>query len=189
MTVPIIPQPNWLHMLYHDDFLPSMHVPRVASIDPAVLELSGIRGIIFDVDNTLTLHHRKVLHPSASEAFYALSSSFRCIIFSNCGRRRHEELFKIFNIPIVPFGFRKPGKAGFEAAISRLQLPPHQIAVIGDRLLTDILGGNQSGCLTILVDRLSTDEPFLIRLVRGFERFVYFLRKKHRQFAIRKKNI
>lgn len=189
MAIRIMRQPNWLQMLYHDHFLPSMHVQSVASIDQATLELQGIRGIIFDVDNTLTLHHRKALHPSASHAFYALSSTFRCIIFSNCGLRRHEELFQIFSIPIVPFGFRKPGKAGFEAAISRLQLPPHQIAVIGDRLLTDILGGNQSGCLTILVDRLSTDEPFLIRLVRGFERFVYFLRKKHRQIPIRKKNI
>lgn len=44
----------------------------------------------------------------------------------------------------------KPSRILMEYAINKLQLPHHQIAVIGDNMLTDITAGANVGCGTIL---------------------------------------
>ena len=45
----------------------------------------------------------------------------------------------------------KPEHILFDLAVERLGCPPSQIAVLGDRLETDILGGQRAGLQTILV--------------------------------------
>ena len=45
----------------------------------------------------------------------------------------------------------KPGIEMFNQAISRLRILPHESLAVGDRLDTDIAGGQASGCLTAVV--------------------------------------
>lgn len=45
----------------------------------------------------------------------------------------------------------KPNSTLFEMALERMQLPAEQVLAIGDRLDTDILGGQRAGCRTALV--------------------------------------
>ena len=47
---------------------------------------------------------------------------------------------------------------------------PHEIAIVGDRVLSDIVMGNSHGFLTILVDPLDkAPENSVVKLVRKFE--------------------
>ena len=42
--------------------------------------------------------------------------------------------------------------------------------MIGDSILTDIWGGNKMNFTTILVNAISEDEPFHVRVIRKFEK-------------------
>jgi len=52
---------------------------------------------------------------------------------------------------VKPIIIGKPNKPMFEEAIRRLNTRPEETAMIGDRLNTDILGGQQAGLRTILL--------------------------------------
>jgi ribonucleotide monophosphatase NagD (HAD superfamily) len=45
----------------------------------------------------------------------------------------------------------KPALPLIELALARLDVPASQVAIVGDRLETDILAGERAGLLTILV--------------------------------------
>lgn len=45
----------------------------------------------------------------------------------------------------------KPFARAFEVALDRLGLPAHRVAMVGDSLHTDVLGGRAAGCRTVLV--------------------------------------
>lgn len=52
----------------------------------------------------------------------------------------------------VPVEFHgKPYPGAFEAALRALDLPPARVAMVGDTLHTDVLGGRMAGCGTVLV--------------------------------------
>lgn len=143
----------------------------IADISILALKGQGIRGIIFDVDNTLTSHHATVLHPRVAEAFAVICSQFNSVIYSNCEPDRHEQLRRMFSIPIIEPGLKKPKAEGFARAQQLLNLPAHQIAMIGDRVMTDIFGGNRVGFYTILVDPLDTQEPKVLTWIRNVEKW------------------
>ncbi len=50
-----------------------------------------------------------------------------------------------------PIIIGKPEPIIFRQALARLCLPPEQVAIVGDRLDTDILGGQRMGLTTVLV--------------------------------------
>lgn len=51
-----------------------------------------------------------------------------------------------------PVFFGKPGRSALAAAMARMPgVPPHRIAMVGDTLHTDILGGRAAGLGTVLV--------------------------------------
>jgi len=52
---------------------------------------------------------------------------------------------------VAPVSIGKPGPILFESALKRLGSRPENTAMIGDRLGTDIAGGNAVGLYTILV--------------------------------------
>lgn len=148
---------------------PWLQIGSLARLDLDRLRQCDIKGIAFDVDNTLTVHHGKQLHESIKTIYYQSIEQFNCLIFSNCGRKRHQELKKIFHIPVMPLGYKKPSKKSFKLASQLLGLPPEQIVMVGDRVLTDVLGGNRSGFKTILTKPLSHIEPRSIRFIRYLE--------------------
>lgn len=56
-----------------------------------------------------------------------------------------------FVLTSAAVGFRKPRPEIFQRAIQAFDLPPSQIALVGDQLDADILGGNQAALHTIWV--------------------------------------
>ena len=55
----------------------------------------------------------------------------------------------------------------------------HEIAAIGDQLLTDIYGANRIGITSILINPMGEQEKFCTKINRFFESFLYRkLRKK-----------
>ena len=57
-------------------------------------------------------------------------------------------------IPFKNFAM-KPFKKGFLEIQKEIQEEPEHIAVVGDQIFTDILGGNRCNMFTILVDPIN----------------------------------
>lgn len=90
----------------------------------------------------------------------------------------------------VPTIIGKPQRHLFDLAVERLDRPPERTAVVGDRLETDILGGQQAGLRTILtttgVDNEATVREKGIypdRVVAGLEALVEIWQQETKEGA------
>lgn len=81
---------------------PTFALDGLGRLDPAFCAVHGVRGLIWDVDGTLTSYHGGGIAPGIRPAVDALfrAPGLRHVILSNCGEARFLELGKIF--PSVP---------------------------------------------------------------------------------------
>ena len=47
---------------------------------------------------------------------------------------------------------QKPSRRGYRRALEKFKTPPEHTAMLGDKLLTDILGAKRSGVLALMVE-------------------------------------
>src|SRR5262245_21102964 len=83
---------------------PTWHLDSLAAVDAGFLGTHGIRGIIWDVDGTLSGDRRPNLDPRAAPAFTALLglAELRHVVLSNSGEQRFVELGGMFpGVPIL----------------------------------------------------------------------------------------
>ena len=67
----------------------------------------------------------------------------------------------------------KPSTKAFLEVLQIFKLAPHEVAVVGDRPLTDVLGGQRAGMKTVLVMPLkSMNEPGWVTMFRRLERVI-----------------
>lgn len=160
-------------------FLPSEHVQSIFDITPQTLKEQGIKGIITDLDNTLVEWDRPTATPKLIEWFEEMKSQGILVtIVSNNNEKRVQSFSDPLKIPFI-FQARKPMGRAFRRAIREMNLKREETVVIGDQLLTDVLGGNRNGFHTILVVPVAQSDGFFTRINRRIERRILaFLRKK-----------
>lgn len=160
-------------------FLPDEHVKSILDISPAELKAKGIKGIITDLDNTLVEWDRPNATPQLIKWFEEIKQEEILVtIVSN----NNEQRVKAFSDPLqIPFIFqaRKPMTRAFNKALSQMSIKKEETVVIGDQLLTDVLGGNRSGFHTILVVPVAQTDGFITKFNRFAERRImnWFRRK------------
>ncbi len=151
---------------------PRRCVDTLYDIDPAQLKAEGIKGIIFDLDNTIIPWDKEDMCPTIIDWLHlVVATGFKVALVSNNWNKRVKTIADQFQIPFVSRAY-KPAKSGFHQALTALKLAPHETAVIGDQLLTDILGGNRMGMYTVWVKPLTAHEFIGTRLHRKVERIV-----------------
>lgn len=160
-------------------FLPNEHVKSIFKIDPVSLRQKGIKGIITDLDNTLVAWDVKNATPEIIQWFKEMKEQdIKVTIISN----NKQERVKLFSEPLdTPFVYsaRKPLSQAFKSAAREMELKKEEIVVIGDQLLTDVLGGNSAGFYTILVVPIVETDEKLTQFNRKIERRILsYMRKK-----------
>ncbi|MFD1362986.1 YqeG family HAD IIIA-type phosphatase [Lentibacillus salinarum] len=160
-------------------FLPTEHVKSIFDIHPESLKTRNIKGIITDLDNTLVAWDVADATPEIAEWFKRMKAhNIKVTIISN----NKWERVKIFSEPLnAPFLFsaRKPLSQSFKRAAKEMELSKDDIVVIGDQVLTDVLGGNLAGFHTILVVPIVQTDGKVTRLNRKIERKILsYMRKK-----------
>ncbi len=149
---------------------PGYRFARVAQISPEALRRAGIRGILLDVDNTLSPHNAPDPLPDAVQWLHALADAgISAVIVSNNREPRVAPFADRLGLPYVSRG-AKPLPVGFRRAQRMLGLPRTALAVVGDQLFTDVLGGNLAGMTTLLVDPIQPEHGWFFRLKRALER-------------------
>ena len=158
-------------------FFPDAYVESAYKIDYVVLYKQGIRGLIYDIDNTLVEHGA-----DASKEAIALMKQLKEIGFHICFLSNNKEpRVKRFNEPIqAPYLYKggKPGRAGYEKAMQLLGTNRKTTVFIGDQLFTDIYGAKRTGIRNILVKPIGKKEEIQIVLKRHLERIVLHYYKK-----------
>ncbi len=160
-------------------FLPNQHVKSIFEITPDTLAERGVKGIITDLDNTLVEWDRPNATPKLIKWFEDMkNSNIKVTIVSNNNENRVKAFSEPLNIPFI-YQARKPMGRAFRRALAEMGLQQEETVVIGDQLLTDVLGGNRSGFHTVLVVPVAQTDGFVTRFNRKVERRILnFFRKK-----------
>lgn len=159
-------------------FLPNETVDTVFDIHLENLKEKGIKGIITDLDNTLIAWDKPYATPELETWFKKVKEmDLKLIIASNNNEQRVGEFANPLNIPFIHLA-RKPLKKGYMRALKDLNLSAHETVMIGDQLMTDILGGNSVGLYTILVVPIVKTDGLWTRFNRMMERRILKKLKK-----------
>jgi len=159
--------------------LPDLHVNNIYDIDLEALKQAGVKGIITDLDNTLVGAKERTATPSLMNWLKKVEAlGFKMVIVSNNNQMRVSAFANPLRLPFV-YRAKKPKNSAFKRAMKLLELDAKQCVVIGDQMLTDVLGGNRLGMYTILVRAISLkDEGFFTRINRRIEKKVIAKLKK-----------
>ncbi|MCM3663926.1 YqeG family HAD IIIA-type phosphatase [Mesobacillus subterraneus] len=153
-----------------NNFLPDQHVKSIFDIQPESLKEKGVKGIITDLDNTLVEWDRPYATPKLIEWFDNMrKNEILVTIVSNNNEKRVRSFSDPLQIPFI-FQARKPMSRAFHKAAKQMGLRKEETVVIGDQLLTDVLGGNRGGFHTILVVPVAQTDGFVTRFNRKVER-------------------
>ena len=124
-------------------------------ITPEMLRSWGIRLLLCDLDYTLA--PRSVLQPDAQVLSWVQAmkeSGIEVMILSNNRSSERVELFcKDMGITYVGHA-GKPAKRGYREAMAKAGVTEKETAMLGDKLLTDVLGAKRSRVLALMVEPL-----------------------------------
>lgn len=159
--------------------IPNYYFSSIHDVDLSFFKENGIKGILFDIDNTLEPYATAVPSDKTLNLFEKLrENGVKTYVISN----NHEMRVRLFCEPIgVNFSYdsAKPSSKKINEAIDRLGLKKSEVVIVGDQLFTDIWAGNNSDILSIFVDRINNKESFFIKLKRLLEiPFVSYIKKK-----------
>lgn len=161
-----------------DNFIPDMYQKSIYHIDYDKLLDDGIKCLLFDLDNTCVPYKDKEPNKKLKELFDNLrDDGFKVIIFSNAGKKRLSPFKKYLNVDCSASS-RKPFKGKFLRVMKMFKFDLSEVAIIGDQLFTDILGGNRVGIKTILVNPMSKDDALSTKIFRFLETSKYRNLKK-----------
>lgn len=148
---------------------PSLYLDSVKNINPTLLKKNNIKGLILDVDNTLIDYYRNLVEGAEKWCEELKNEGIKCIILSNSNKKRKvEEVAEKLNIDYIMFA-KKPLKSGFKRALSKLELKPEDVAVVGDQLFTDVIGAKRMNMFSILVKQVGEKDIFITKLKRPIE--------------------
>ena len=151
-------------------FTPTLLVPRITDLDPAALYAQGYRGLLLDVDNTLTTHDNPQLPADVAAWLEARKAEgFQFAVASNNHEPRVAPFAQKIGVKWVSDA-GKPLPRGFARAQAQFGVPKEQMALIGDQLFTDVLGARLFGIKALLVEPMAPDHKWFIRLKRVLEK-------------------
>lgn len=131
---------------------PDAYFKKVEDINVEFLNQNRIKALLLDVDNTLVDHTKKMTENVIKWAKELKGQGVKLYILSNTNdKQKIENIVKQIDIPYQHFAM-KPLKRGFKKAQKALGEKSENIAIVGDQIFTDIVGGKRCHMYTILVD-------------------------------------
>jgi HAD superfamily phosphatase (TIGR01668 family) len=121
------------------------HLP----LDPLVEQ--GIRALVLDVDRTILPRRQAVMPPAAEQWLrHAAACMPIHLLSNNPSRRRIGSVAEHLGVPFTTSA-GKPRRSALRRVLDDLTIAPAHVALVGDRIFTDVLVGNRLGLFTVLV--------------------------------------
>lgn len=155
-------------------FKPDYYVKSFKYVDINKLEAMGIKLLLCDIDNTLVAFDDPDSNKGVHLFIEALKSrGIKVALMSNNFSWRVKRFAKDLGMDRIYSFSMKPFPFTFRRAMKDYHLRPDQVALIGDQLFTDMLGGNLAGVYTILSAPIVERERLDTFLLRILERAVF----------------
>lgn len=160
-------------MIFNRLLRPFGFVNSLTELDLKRLSVYNIKGIIFDIDNTLVPWGSWDIPEATKDLIKELKRrDIKCCLLSNTDKKdRAMFIGKELELDVISNAC-KPLPFGFLRAIRILGLRRENIISIGDQLFMDVLGSNVVGIKPILVKPLTNKDFITTRLLRLLERLI-----------------
>ena len=159
-------------------FRPTYVFNDITGITPKFLKRKHIKGIVLDIDNTLTTHNNPMPPQSSMDWLVRVKKAgIKLIIVSNNKPPRVEPFAQLLDLEYVANG-RKPLTYGINEAVRRMGFEKCDIAAIGDQIFTDIMGANLAGIRSCFVYPLEPETSLPFRFKRTIEKPLLPSRKR-----------
>jgi HAD superfamily phosphatase (TIGR01668 family) len=159
-------------MAAHGFLQPDDYLSSVLAIDAGDLETQGVRALLLDIDNTLVPRDTHELSAAVRAWVEVQKQHFAVCLLSNNWHKTVFAYAEQLGLPLV-YKAMKPFPFSFRKALRLLgvgDLPRKQICVIGDQLLTDVLGARLISARAILVKPQAETDLVHTLILRSFER-------------------
>ena len=151
-------------------FYPNAYFNKVEEITIEFLQRNKIKALILDIDNTLIDYNHVMTESVEKWARDLKGQGVKLYIVSNTSKKKKvEKVAGKLDIPYVFFA-KKPLKIGFKKAQKYLKENSENIAVVGDQIFTDVIGGNRAKMFTILVEPINEKDFWYTKWKRPIER-------------------
>lgn len=139
---------------------PNIYLKKVEDITIEMLIKNKIKLLILDIDNTLIDYYKKLSEEVVNWAKEMKGQGIKLYILSNTNNEEKvKKVAEKLGIQYKHFAM-KPLKRGFKYVQKETNIKPENIAVVGDQIFTDVLGGNRSQMFTILVDPIDDKKDY-----------------------------
>lgn len=140
-------------------------------ITPELLQSRGIRLLLSDLDYTLA--PKSVSRPDQAVRDWLgrlHAAGIRVMILSNNrSPARVERFCRDLGIDYVGHA-GKPSPRGYRQAMEKAGVTPGETAMLGDKLLTDVLGANRSGVWAVMVEPAGGPRGAWNHVLHGLQR-------------------
>ncbi|MBQ9940671.1 MAG: YqeG family HAD IIIA-type phosphatase [Clostridia bacterium] len=151
------------------NFYPDYYFDDIYSATPEMFLERGIKGIIFDIDNTLAPYEEELPNDKICKYLSALDKAgFRIAFVSNNHKERVEK-FNIFGY-YADYDAGKPSRRAISRAMLHLGTTPENTAFCGDQIFTDIYAGKRLGLFCVLVKPIKDKKTLFFKAKRMLEK-------------------
>lgn len=148
---------------------PDANFNNVKEITIEFLRENRIKALILDVDNTLIDYDKKLEESTIQWCDNLKEQGIKLYILSNSNKKEKvKQVAEKMKLGYEYFA-KKPLKMGFKKVQKILEEEPKNIAVVGDQLFTDVIGGNRCKMFTILVEPIAEKDIWITMLKRPIE--------------------
>jgi len=153
-------------------FHPTLYLEKASQLTPERLAVLGVRGLILDVDNTLATHDSPVPDPEILLWLEDMKTAgIKMVILSNNFPSRVRPFANMLGIGYEACA-AKPLPVGIWRARRALGVAKSEVAIVGDQVFTDILGGNIYRIKTVLAKPILLENTLYFRTKRSLESII-----------------
>jgi len=153
-------------------FKPNFYLKNIFSVDVDFLKKNNIKALLLDADNTLCIFHTDTPVDGVLEWIDEVKSAgIELHILSNAKPHRLTTFANNVNLPYFYMSM-KPLPFKISKAVKKLGFKKYEVALVGDQLFTDILGGNLAGVKTIWLDYIQMEDGWTFKFKRRIEKIL-----------------
>ena len=152
---------------------PDIKLHGITDITVEILNKFDIKALLLDVDNTMSTHHGQALTEGLLEWIDRMNKNgIKLMVLSNSKRKRIEPFAERISLPCISLGC-KPLPTGYLRGVRALGEKRKNVAIVGDQIFTDVLGGNLVGVKTVLLTPIKLEDGLSFKIRRNLEKKIY----------------
>ena len=145
---------------------PNIKLHGITDITVEFLKDYDIKALLLDVDNTMSTHHGTVLTEGLLDWIKKMQENgIKLMVLSNSKKARIKPFAERIGLPFISLGC-KPLPTGYLRGVKALGEKRRNVAIVGDQIFTDVLGGNVVGVKTILLTPIKLEDGWSFKIRR-----------------------